>query len=195
MSIIKLKKLEEYLQSVDLFEKPKILLEQYATPPHIASNILFSIQSNYDDLKGKVVSDLGSGTGMLSIGSALLGASHVIGFEIDRDAISVAKNNSEEMEVNNLDFVQCDVLSELTAEGSLWNKAFDCVIMNPPFGTKKNSGIDMKFLKVAIQLSRSSVYSLHKTSTRDFIQKKTKELKVEGKVIAELRYNIDSTYR
>ena len=58
-SKIKLKKLEEYLQSVDSFEKPKILLEQYITPPHISSNLLFTIQNNYDDLDGKFVTDLG----------------------------------------------------------------------------------------------------------------------------------------
>lgn len=194
-SKIKLKKLEEYLQSVDSFEKPKVLLEQYITPSHIASNILFTIQNNYEDLDGKLVCDLGTGTGMLAIGSAILGASHVIGFDIDAAALSVAKNNVDEMEISNVDFVQCDVLSELANEGSCWHKAFDTVLMNPPFGTKKNSGMDMKFLKVAIQLSNNAVYSLHKTSTREYIKKKTKELEVEGKVIAELRYNLESSYK
>lgn len=96
------------------------------------------------------------------------------------------------MEVSRVDFVQCDVLSDL--EGDLWHKAFDTVLLNPPFGTKKNSGTDMKFLKIAIHLG-NVVYSLHKTSTRDYIQKKTKELKVAGRVIAELCYNLDSSYK
>lgn len=194
-SKIKLKKLEEYLQSVDSFEEPKILLEQYITPSHIASNLLFTIQNNYDDLDGKLVCDLGCGTGMLSIGSAILGSSHVVGFDIDSAALTVARNNVDEMEVGNVDFVQCDALNVLSAEGSSWHKAFDTVIMNPPFGTKKNAGMDMKFLKVAIQLSNHVVYSLHKTSTREFIQNKTKRLKVEGEVIAELCYNLESTYK
>ena len=194
-SKIKLKKLEEYLQSVDSFEKPKVLLEQYITPSHIASSLLFTIQNNYDDLDGKFVADLGTGTGMLLVGSAILGGAHVVGFDIDAEALAIAKNNVEEMEVPNIDFVQCDVLSDLSAEGSSWLKAFDTVLMNPPFGTKKNAGMDIKFLKVAIQLSRNVVYSLHKTSTRDFIKKKTKELQVEGEVIAELRYNLESTYK
>ena len=43
---------------------------------------------------------------------------------------------------------------------------FDTVIMNPPFGTKHNVGIDMKFLQVGLDLSQDVVYSLHKTSTR-----------------------------
>lgn len=194
-SKIKLKKLEEYLQSIDSFEKPKVMLEQYSTPSHIASNILFTVQNNYEDLDGKLVCDLGTGTGMLAIGSAILSASHVVGFDIDPSALVVAKNNIDEMEISSVDFVHCDVLSEIAYEGSRWHKAFDTVIMNPPFGTKKNAGMDMKFLKVAVQLSRNVVYSLHKTSTRDYIKKKTKELKVEGKVIAELRYNLESSLR
>lgn len=194
-SKLKLKKVEEYLQSVNSFDKPKILLEQYVTPSHIASNILFTIQNNHDDLEGKLVADLGTGTGMLSIGSAILGATHVVGFDIDPEALAIAKNNVEEMEIFNIDYVQCDVLSEISFEGSKWNKAFDTVLMNPPFGTKKNAGMDMKFLKTAIQLSNHVVYSLHKTSTRDYIKKKTEELQVEGKVIAELKYNLESSYR
>lgn len=192
-SKIKLKKLEEYLQSVDGFEKPKVLLEQYKTPPHIASSLLFMIQNNHNDLAGKFIADLGCGTGMLSIGSAILGAEHVVGFDIDSEALNVAKNNVDEMEISTVDFVKCDVLSDL--EGSSWHKAFDTCLMNPPFGTKKNAGMDINFLKIGIHITRNVVYSLHKTSTRDYIQKKAKELKVEGKVIAELRYNIDSCYR
>lgn len=193
---IKLKKLEEYLQSIDSFENPKILLEQYITPSHISSHLLYTIQNNYDDVREKLVADLGSGTGMLTIGSAILEASHVVGFEIDSDALNIAKFNADEMEVTNVDFVQCDVLNDLTSdENCKWYNAFDTVILNPPFGTKNNSGIDIEFLKVATQLSNHSVYSLHKTSTRNYIQKKAKELHCKGEVIAELKYNLDSSYK
>lgn len=67
--------------------------------------------------------------------------------------------------------------------------------MNPPFGTKKNAGMDMKFLASAFNLARTAVYSLHKTSTRDFIQRKATELGAKAEVIATLRYNLDSTYK
>lgn len=36
---MKLKELESCLQQVDVFEKPKILLEQYPTSPHIAGEM------------------------------------------------------------------------------------------------------------------------------------------------------------
>jgi 2-polyprenyl-3-methyl-5-hydroxy-6-metoxy-1,4-benzoquinol methylase len=99
MSCIKLKKLEEILQGVDSFEDPKIKLEQYETPSHIASQILFTIQNNYGDLEGKLVGDLGCGAGMLSIGAAVLGAGHVVGFEIDQDAIEVSFWGSLESQI------------------------------------------------------------------------------------------------
>jgi predicted RNA methylase len=38
-----------------------------------AGDILYTIQSCYDDIEDKLVADLGCGPGMLSIGSALLG--------------------------------------------------------------------------------------------------------------------------
>lgn len=69
-----------------------------------------------------------------------------------------------------IDFVQCNILTDLPASaeetGIYLSKSFDTVIMNPPFGTKKNAGVDIQFLKAAITLARKVVYSLHKTSTR-----------------------------
>lgn len=67
--------------------------------------------------------------------------------------------------------------------------------MNPPFGTKHNAGIDMEFLKKGINLSTNAVYSLHKTSTRAHILKTASSLGAKGEVIAELKYDLPSTYK
>ena len=45
MPVMKLKKLETNLESVDVFENPKIKLEQYATTPHIAGEKTATRQS------------------------------------------------------------------------------------------------------------------------------------------------------
>jgi len=82
---LKLKQLEAALNEIETFEKPKILLEQYPTRPHLAACILHSIESTYGDLDGKIIADLGCGTGVLSIGARLLGAISVVGFDIDPD--------------------------------------------------------------------------------------------------------------
>lgn len=107
------------------------------------------------------MADLGSGCGALTLGAAVLDAGLVVGFEIDSDAVDIFKRNMEFHELNNVDVVQCDVENICG-----WEKKFDTVILNPPFGTKHNAGMDVKFLKVAFSLARNSVYSLHKTSTR-----------------------------
>lgn len=186
-----MKKLESYLQDLNDFDSPKLELEQYATPPHIAALILNTVNSTYDDLQNKLVADLGCGTGRLLLGSILCGAAHVIGFDIDDEALKGALVNiqeafEEEVECNDEDthgptlksdiysrcpqfnLVQIDVASETSdSHWSKMNKMFDTVIMNPPFGTKHNAGIDMRFLNRAIKLSNHTVYSLHKTSTRN----------------------------
>lgn len=155
---------------------------------------MHTVQSKYSDLDGKIVADLGAGSGMLSIGALLMGAQHVVSFEIDQDAITDFQTNLEGMDIDaQIDIVQCDV--------SAWNgdsgfeKQFDTVLLNPPFGTKKNSGLDVVFLENGVKLARTAVYSLHKSSTREFIQRKGVELGTKPEVVAQLRYNIEASYK
>ena len=55
MSSLKLKELQSYLQDVDVFDEPKILLEQYPTTPHIAGlQRLFTKQACVGD-NGSIV--------------------------------------------------------------------------------------------------------------------------------------------
>ncbi|XP_048340057.1 rRNA N6-adenosine-methyltransferase METTL5 isoform X1 [Sphaerodactylus townsendi] len=191
MKKLKLKELESCLQQVDGFEDPKLLLEQYPTRPHIAACMLYTIHNTFDDIENKIVADLGCGCGVLSIGSAMLGAGLCIGFDIDADALGVFNRNAEDFEITNTDIVQCNVCS-LPEEMA---KTFDTVIMNPPFGTKHNKGMDMAFLKTALRMARTAVYSLHKTSTRQHIQKKADDWKVKMEVLAELRYDLPASYK
>lgn len=136
---MKLKQLEGLLQTLDVFEKPKVHLEQYPTTPHIASHMLYTIDQTFDDIQGCTVADLGCGCGVLSIGAAILGCNYVVGFDIDSDALELAKKNLEEVGVDAVELIQCDVsnIDSAIARGDL----FDTVIMNPPFGTKNNAGM------------------------------------------------------
>ncbi|XP_032513381.2 rRNA N6-adenosine-methyltransferase METTL5 [Danaus plexippus] len=191
-SIMKLKTLEGHLGSISSFSKPKIQLEQYETPAHIAAVALYTIQTQYSSIEDKLVLDAGCGPGMLTVGAALLGAGTVVGVDIDDSAMEVLKDNIEDMELANIDAVLCDFLSPNLLK---WNNYFDTILMNPPFGTKNNVGIDMKFLKMGLDLTSDSVFSLHKSSTRLHIQKKVKEWDAKGTVIAELKYNLPATYK
>ena len=137
---MKLKELESCLQQIDTFEAPKVYLEQYATTPHIASHMLYTIDNSFDDLCQKVVADFGCGCGVLSIGAAML-ESQVISFDIDSDALDIARCNAENFEIENVDFIQLDLTKDpLQLRRGLESNLVDTVIMNPPFGTKNNKG-------------------------------------------------------
>jgi len=48
--------------------------------------------------------------------------------------------NLQEFEINNVDLVEMDLGCEQSVLDTRWSHTFDTVIMNPPFGTKKNKG-------------------------------------------------------
>ncbi|XP_030846319.1 methyltransferase-like protein 5 [Strongylocentrotus purpuratus] len=189
---MKLKEFESFLQQVDIFEEPKIWLEQYPTRPHIAARMLHTIEASYGDISGHLIADLGCGCGMLSIGAAMLDAGLCIGFDIDQDALEICQRNCEEFELPCIDTVQSDLTK---MEAGPWSKKFDTVIMNPPFGTKHNKGIDLQFVQLGLEMATKSVYSLHKTSTRQHIQKKAVQWGVDCEVVAELRFDLPSSYK
>ena len=62
-------------------------------------------------------------------------------------------------------------------------KIFDIVLMNPPFGTKI-AGIDVKFIEQAIKSCKGNIYSLHKSSTAEFLKKKAGGGKYHKKEVA-----------
>eukprot|EP00062_Callorhinchus_milii_P005788 gi/632945631/ref/XP_007888161.1/ PREDICTED: methyltransferase-like protein 5 [Callorhinchus milii] len=132
--------------------------------------MLYTIHTTFDDIERKLVADLGCGCGVLSIGAALLNAGLCVGFDIDEDALEIFNKNAEEFELANVDMIQCDVCSS-------------------------TDGMDMIFLKTALDMATTAVYSLHKTTTREHIQKKANEFKVKMEVIAELRYDLPASYK
>ncbi|XP_069791784.1 rRNA N6-adenosine-methyltransferase METTL5 isoform X2 [Narcine bancroftii] len=154
--------------------------------------MLYTIHTTFDDIENKLVADLGCGCGVLSIGAAMLNAGLCLGVDIDEDALNIFHRNAEEFELTNVNMLQCDVCSKLSEK---FSKKFDTIIMNPPFGTKRNKGMDMIFVKSALDMARRAVYSLHKTATRDHIKKKADEWKVKMEVIAELRYDLPASYK
>ncbi|OXU29862.1 hypothetical protein TSAR_003032 [Trichomalopsis sarcophagae] len=165
--------------------------EQYATSPHIASRMLYVAQTQFEDIEDCNVADLGTGCGILSIGAFLLGAAQVTGFDIDLNALSICAENCEELEAP-IEMICCNVINYLPGK---YEKFFDTVIMNPPFGTKHNTGIDIKFLEIASKLTKNAIYSLHKTSTRDHVLRKGEQFGFNSEVVAELRYDLPQTYK
>jgi predicted RNA methylase len=77
----------------------------------------------------------------------------------------------------------------------LRSKCVDTVLCNPPFGTKNNAGMDVRFLRTATRLAKRAVYSFHKTSTRDYLVRKIQEWGMKVEVVAEMRFELPQTYK
>jgi predicted RNA methylase len=172
------------------FSLHTVKLEQYPSSPHLAAHILYTIDNTFDDIRGKVVVDLGCGGGILGLGASLLGAGATVGIDIDPTALAISEKNAAKLGVDNIDFFVDDVIKMRTDRGR-WA---DTVIMNPPFGTK-TPGVDMRFVEKALEICSGAVYSLHKTSTRDYVQRKSKELGVEVEFLAQLKWDIPHMYK
>ena len=151
------RQLEIQLGRLKILGKPNLKLEQYPVSSEAASELLYMAGFEHNDLDGRVI-DLGTGTGRLAIGAALMGAEKVVGVDTDERAIALARENGETARVQ-VEWVESDIE---TVSGR-----FDTVIMNPPYGTR-TSHADTEFLKKAIGLA-SVVYSIHKSSTREFL--------------------------
>jgi len=156
---MKKKQLEIALERLEGFSKPSFQMEQYATPASVAAEMLY-LAGLRGDLGTGTVCDLGCGTGILSVGAALLGAK-AIGVEIDADALAAARRNALKLGVD-VDFIRADV-------NSVNLKGIDTVIMNPPFGAQKASSGDRAFLSKAQKIAKT-IYSLHNQGSVNFVR-------------------------
>ncbi|CAI7852167.1 unnamed protein product, partial [Closterium sp. NIES-54] len=187
---MKLKQLESLLGDVQQFDNPKIELEQYPTGPHIASRMLYEIHTRFDDMEGRTVLDLGCGCGTLGIAAAMLGAEYVVGVDADDSAIATAQANCQEYEID-MDFIQAKLPHLSLTSGSV-----EVVVMNPPFGTR-TKGADMLFLAAGLKAASVAVYSLHKSSTREHVQRAAlRDFGAKSaEVLYQVRYNLPAMYK
>lgn len=143
------------------FSDPKIRSEQYMTDSEVASTILWDAYMK-GDIEGKIIADLGSGTGILGIGAMILGAKKVYFVESESSAMEIAKSNLDMVESeSSAEFMLIDVRE--------FDKKVDVIVMNPPFGTK-NEHSDKIFLEKAFETG-DVIYSLHKSETKEFIER------------------------
>jgi len=190
---MKLKNIISDLESLETFSSPKDYLEQYQTPASVAGEMIHYISNNYS-IQNYSIADLGCGTGILGIAAALCGCKNVFLFDIDEEALEIAKNNVESLELNdNIQIIQTDV-NQLRLCKKL-NKFFDLVITNPPFGIRSENGADVKFLKTASYLCNNTIFSLHKFSTVNFLKKFYNKNGINDIKSFKIEYNLPKTYK
>ncbi|MDR2874136.1 MAG: METTL5 family protein [Methanobrevibacter sp.] len=196
MSKLKSKKsLEVKIESIPKHPNPKVELEQYSTPATIAADILWNAYI-LGDIDKKNILDLGSGTGIFTIGSLLLGAKYSIGVEIDKESIDLAIKTAKSMELANYNFLNEDLYSFTDLSNENLNKDIfkeifnpvDTVIQNPPFGSqfKGKRSSDRIFIQVAMLLS-PVVYSFHMAKTENFLDSYFKSY--NGKITHKFYYD------
>lgn len=88
--------------------------------------------------------------------------------DTDEDALKMFNRNVEEFDLVNVVMVYCDTCSQFKR----MSKSLDTVIMNSHFGTKNNKVIfkDITSLKTALEMARTVVCILHKSSTKKHAQ-------------------------
>ena len=146
------------IQTVPLPSAPAAPLEQVTTPAEAAADLLLALD-RYVDLTGRSVLDLGSGTGRLSIGAALLGAGSVTGVEVDASLVATARAAARALGVD-VSFQVRDVAT--------WRRSADVVLMNPPFGAQTRHA-DRPFWDRAFALARLSIGAFALEPSRTFI--------------------------
>lgn len=160
---MRLRHLEMQLEQLRGFSHPSAGREQYLTPAPLAARLLHHA-SLQGDIQGRTICDPGCGTGILSIGAALLGAARVTGIDIDPDAIRIAEDNAATAGVSP-HFFQGDVTDP---ECVMRIPAADTTVMNPPFGAQLTHA-DRPFIDAALRIS-PVVYGIFNSGSRAFIE-------------------------
>ena len=109
---------------------------------------------------------------MYSVAASYFDPAEIVSIDIDEDALEIAKANIEHYELSDkVKVINTDLIELFESAENPYSSYFDTVIMNPPFGTKNNEGVDMKLLDCCIKATKpgGNVYSLHKESTSKFI--------------------------
>lgn len=168
---MKLKQLEIQLQSVKGFASPSAKLEQYMTPAPLAARFLYTA-AMAGDIAGLHVADFGCGTGMLSVGAALLGA-EVSGIDCDAAVLRTARENAGSLPV-----------SFFCREIEGFSMPADTVVMNPPFGAQ-NEHADRPFIDAALA-SAPVVWGIFNRGSLAFVESYTRgRARVTDRISAE----------
>lgn len=131
------------------------------TPPEAAADLLAAVE-RWDGLAGRSVVDLGSGTGRLAIGAALLGAGPVVAVEADPDLVRQARASARELGAA-VQFKVGDVRT--------YDRPAEIVVMNPPFGAQR-SHADRPFWDRALALAERAVHAFALADSRSFIMRR-----------------------
>jgi len=165
-------------------------LEQYATEGDLAAFWLLAIDQ-LDNLENRTVVDLGSGNGILGLGTVFLGATRVILVEADEEACLISKQNTEKM--NQKFSAQIETIHAIIGSQELdIPPQTDIVVMNPPWGFQTEKA-DRPLLELAFSLDATAIYVLHSAKAKH-VAAMAKDFGYEGEVVFETDFRLPPTY-
>ena len=176
------------LSGLEGFYEPKVRQEQYQMDSEVGASAIWNA-CLLKDIEGKVIADLGCGTGILGIGTLLLGAKSVFFVDSDKKALETAKKNilkvkSEGYALGGAEFINIDI-QELKIKA-------DIVIQNPPFGTKIRHN-DAVFLEKAMETA-PVVYSFHKSESKPFLERFSAKNNAKITHIWDFKFPLKATF-
>lgn len=147
------------------FQNPRAEREQYQTPADLAAHLV-QTAALQGDIDGRLVFDLGCGTGVLGLGAAMAGARRVIGLDADPAPLQTAQNNEATLDPPcPVAWVRADATQAPFCPDSRVT-----VLMNPPFGAQSgNEHADRAFLSAAASVGAVS-YSIHNEGSQSFVE-------------------------
>ena len=157
--------LTQQLGVVAGFDDPRADLEQYRTPPGLASHLVHTADLQ-GDVEDRIVVDLGCGTGMLALAAALRGPRTVVGVDLDPGPLATARKNERRVATaSSVGWIRGDATrAPLCPDGPT------TVVMNPPFGAQTgNEHADRGFLETTAEIADVS-YSVHNADSSGFVE-------------------------
>ncbi|MBM0045842.1 peptide chain release factor N(5)-glutamine methyltransferase [Anaerococcus sp. mt242] len=103
-----------------------LIVDNRALIPRFETEILvdYILKS---DIKKETILDIGTGSGAISLSLAKnLENSDIIGVDIENNALSLANENKEKLNLKNVKFLKSDLFSNI-------NTKFDLIVSNPPY--------------------------------------------------------------
>lgn len=98
-----------------------------ATTDRVRESIFNCIQNEIED---KIILDLFSGSGAMAIESISRGAMKAISVDNSKEAFLVIKNNSDKLNINNIDIINQDCMNFLKSKQGT---KYDIIFLDPPY--------------------------------------------------------------
>lgn len=140
-------------------------------------------KNNFSDSSAFDVLDLGTGSGAIALAIAAHRPNvNIIAVDFSQAALQIAKQNAENLNINNVVFLQSDWFSAVK------NQQFDCIVSNPPYIENNDVHLNQGDLRFE---PRTALASGHDglDDIRQIIQQAAMHLKLQGWLIFEHGYN------